>query len=34
MSLERVKFAIQMVLDSENEFGEMVVAKIWLTNDA
>ena len=34
MSLERLKFAISMVLNSENEFGEMVVAKIWLTNDA
>ena len=34
MSLERLKFEIQMVLDSENEFGEMVAANIWSNNDA
>ncbi|RVW79647.1 hypothetical protein CK203_065286 [Vitis vinifera] len=34
MSLERLKFATHMVLDSENEIGEMVTANIWSTNDA
>ena len=34
MSLEKLKFAIHMVLDSENEFGEMVAANIWSTNYA
>ena len=34
MSLERLKFAIQMVLDRENEFGEMVATNIWSTNNA
>ncbi|KAL6316675.1 hypothetical protein AAG906_019588 [Vitis piasezkii] len=33
-SLERLKFATHMVLDSENEIGEMVTANIWSTNDA
>ncbi|RVW47149.1 hypothetical protein CK203_070085 [Vitis vinifera] len=34
MSLERLKFATHMVLDSENEIGEMVTTNIWSTNDA
>ena len=34
MNLERLKFATHMVLDSENEIGEMVTANIWSTNDA
>ncbi|KAL6348679.1 hypothetical protein AAG906_019378 [Vitis piasezkii] len=34
MSLERLKFATHMVLDSENEIGEMVIANIWSTNNA
>ena len=34
MSLERLKFANQMVLNNEYEVGEMVVANIWSTNDA
>ncbi|KAL6313181.1 hypothetical protein AAG906_016769 [Vitis piasezkii] len=34
MSLERLKFATHMVLDSENEIGEMVLTNIWSTNDA
>ena len=34
MNLERSKFAIQMVLDSENKFGEMVATSIWSTKDA
>ncbi|XP_059597202.1 uncharacterized protein LOC104880879 isoform X1 [Vitis vinifera] len=33
MSLERLKFATHMVLDSENEIGEMVTTNIWSTND-
>ncbi|RVW32318.1 hypothetical protein CK203_078989 [Vitis vinifera] len=34
MSLERLKFSNHMVLDSENEIGEMVTANIWSTNNA
>ncbi|RVX10606.1 hypothetical protein CK203_016921 [Vitis vinifera] len=34
MSLERLKFATHMVLDSENEIGEMVTTNIWSNNDA
>ncbi|KAL6327413.1 hypothetical protein AAG906_019726 [Vitis piasezkii] len=34
MSLERLKFAIHMVLDSENKIGEMVTTNILSTNDA
>ncbi|RVW87058.1 hypothetical protein CK203_048374 [Vitis vinifera] len=34
MSLERLKFENQMVLNNEYEVGEMVVANIWSTNDA
>ena len=34
MSLEKLKFATHMVLDSENEIGEKVIANIWSTNDA
>ncbi|XP_059596065.1 uncharacterized protein LOC104880029 isoform X2 [Vitis vinifera] len=34
MSLERLKFATHMVLDSENEIGEMVTTNIWSTKDA
>ncbi|CBI25168.3 unnamed protein product, partial [Vitis vinifera] len=34
MSLKRLKFAIHMVLDSKNEFGEIVATNIWSTNDA
>ena len=33
-SLERLEFAIQMVLTNKNEVCEIIAANIWATNDA